>query len=101
MVKLKEQHKEVIDIFIFRRNEGPMGDYCMYVVTTTEVVLYKGVDKMNKQDDMVPVTDDKNLLMEHNCQDCDSRGHLLIDSARSFNESKEHYVTRYDMRKNV
>ena len=81
----------------------------MYLITTNGVLVYKGIEK---KEEYFLVSDEQNLVLQPNCNDCDSRGYLLVDTAQSnysfvFNkhlndienkDASENFVKRYNFR---
>ena len=52
----------------------------MYVISTNGILVYKSIEK---KDEVFPVSDEQNLILSPNCNDCDARGLLLVDAAIS------------------
>jgi hypothetical protein len=50
----------------------------MYVITTTGIFVFKQIEKKEEYN---AVSDELNLVLTPNCNDCDSRGILLVDVA--------------------
>ena len=79
VLKIKDQQfSDVIDLFIFKKVEGT--EYCMYIVSTGGVLVFKNIEKKEEQ---LPVIDEINYTIAPNCADCDLRGFLLVDAAQS------------------
>ncbi len=77
----------------------------MYVISTNGVLVFKSIEK---KDDSSLVCDEQNLVFMPNCNDCDSKGTLLVDTAQSKNfgvnvevegkDTSENSIKRYYFR---
>ena len=87
-VRIKDnQYQDIIDLFIFKKQESPtVSEYCMYVIASNGVLVFKSIEK---KDESAPVSDEGNLGFTPNCCDCDNKGYLLVDSHKRNKNSDE------------
>jgi hypothetical protein len=79
----RDTYSDVIDLFIFKNAKLAygQGQYSMYVVSTNGVLLYEGVDKVDKSSIVIqPIsTDFMNCVLTQGAVDCTSDGRIIFD----------------------
>lgn len=94
---IPEDHKNVLDIQIYKRQTQDAVSYLMYLVSDKGVLVFSAIDK---RDDCYPVMDDFADFAPTGLTDLNKEGILLIDvvSRNQFKEG-ENLVNKYQIRK--
>jgi hypothetical protein len=78
VLKIPDQYKEVIDLFIFQNSNLMYGEgkYSMYVCSKNGVLLYEGIDKRDQSSIQIELisSDLINSTLTFGAIDCNSKG---------------------------